>query len=211
VEKVTGLPDDALEKFKEFLTLVAPVLRTCGYSRRGQNFYTRRDGNFGVINFQKSKTSTNSKVTFTLNLGIYSQVLAKFYYKWKEGSPPTEPACHWRKRVGLLLPGKQDHWWVIDETTFLPSLVREFEDILPLAASEIESYITDEALRDFLLSTCCISGFRNSGELQDLSVLVKRHGPFGVLDSILADLRNSGVKYVIKGHIERLEGVESKL
>lgn len=203
------MPENALEKFKEFLKLIAPVLRTCGFSRRGQNFYTRRDGNWGVINFQKSQSSSKNKVTFTLNLGTYSQVLAKFYYKWKEGTPPTEPECHWRKRVGLLLPGNKDHWWVIDETTFLPSLVTEFEQILPLAASEIESYITDEALRDFLLPAARSGGFSNRGRLEDLSVLVKRYGPFDLLDSILAQLRNSGVQHVVEGHIERLKGVES--
>ena len=48
------MPLNALEEFKEFLKLIAPMLKVYGYSRRGQNFYTRRDGNWGVINFQKS-------------------------------------------------------------------------------------------------------------------------------------------------------------
>ena len=197
-------------KFREFLKLVSPLLKGYGFSRRGQNFYVRRAGNWGVINFQKSQSSTQEKVKFTVNLGIYSQVLAKFYYKWKEGSPPRESECHWRERVGLLLPENKDHWWVIDETTLLPSLVKEFGDILPLAVSEIESYITDEALRDHLLSAGCAGGSSNLGRLEDLSVLVKRYGPFDILDFILAELRNSGVDHVVEGHVERLKGVESR-
>jgi hypothetical protein len=200
---------NALEEFKEFLKLIAPLLKGYGFSRRGQNFYIRRDGNWGVINFQKSQTGTQDKVKFTVNLGIYSQILAKFYYKWKEGTPPTESACHWRQRVGYLLPEKQDHWWVIDETTLLPSLIKEFEHILPLAVFEIESYITDEALRDLLLSGDR-AGFTNHVRLENLSVLVKKYGPFDILNFILAELRNSGVDHVVEGHIERLKGVESR-
>ena len=194
---------NALEEFKEFLTLVAPLLKSYGFSRRGQNFYTRRDGNWGLINFQKSQSSTQDKVRFTVNLGVYSQVLAKFYFKWKEGTPPTESSCHWRKRV------ESANWWVIDETTLMSSLVKEFGDILPLAVSEIESHITDEALRDHLLAAGCAGGSSNSGRLEDLSVLVKRYGPFDILDFILAELRNAGVSHVVEGHIERLKGIEA--
>jgi hypothetical protein len=200
---------DVQDKFKELLKALTPLLKGYGYRRRGQNFYIRRDGNWGVINFQKSQGSTKDKVTFTVNLGIYSEVLARFYYKWREGTPPTESACHWRERVGFLLPENQDHWWVIDETTLLPSLAKEFGDILPLAVSEIESYITDEALRDHLLSAGCAGGSSNLGRLEDLSVLVKRYGPFDILDFILAELRNSGVDHVVEGHIERLKGLKA--
>lgn len=192
-------------KFKELLKALALFLKAYGYKRLGQNFYTRRDGNWGVINFQKSQTSTKDIVKFTVNLGIYSQVLAKFYYKWKEGTPPTESACHWRKRVE---PGNRVHWWVIDETTTLPSLVNEFSDILRLAASEIEKYITDEALRDLLLSGDR-AGFTNRERLENLSVLVKRYGPFDILAFVLAELRNSGAGYAVERHIERLQGVEA--
>jgi hypothetical protein len=121
-------------KFKELLKALTPFLKGYGYSRRGQNFYTKR--NWGVINFQKSQSSTKDKVKFKVNLGVCSQVLAKFYYKWNEGTPPTESACHWRKRVK---PGSGEHWWVIDETTLLPSLAKQFREMLTLAVSEIES------------------------------------------------------------------------
>lgn len=197
------MPFNALEEFKGFLTLVAPLLRDHGFSRRGQNFYTRRDGNWGVINFQKSQSSTPAKVRFMLNLGVYSQVLAKFYFTWKDGTPPTESSCHWRKRIAS---GSNIGYWQIDETTSLSSLVEEFGEILPLAASEIDNHITDEALRDHLLSISGAGGLSNSAQLEDLSVLVKRYGPFDMLDSILADLRNSGVSHVVEGHIERLKG-----
>jgi hypothetical protein len=85
----------------------------------------------------------------------------------------------------------------------LTSLVKEFTDILPLAVSRIESYISDEALRDLLLSGNC-AGFTNHIRLEHLSVLVKRYGPFDILDFILAELKNSGVEHVVQGHIERL-------
>ena len=200
------MPVNALEEFKEFLKLIAPMLKVYGYSRRGQNFYTRRDGNWGVINFQKSQSSTRENVKFYVNLGIYSQVLAKFFSKWKEGSAPTESACHWRKRVE---PGNRMHWWVIDERTLLPSRVKEFGEILPLAVSRIENYITDEALRDLLLSGDN-AGFTNHVRLENLSVLVNRYGPFDILDFVLMELRNSGVDRVVEGQIKRLKEDESK-
>ena len=91
-------------------TIVAPVLRGHGYAGSGQDFHRRIDGNWAAINVQRRRYSTDDDLRFTVNLGTASTaVLAE------DGFPPDEPAreinCHWRARIGDLLPKPADTWW----------------------------------------------------------------------------------------------------
>ncbi len=61
--------------FKELITLVAPVFKQMRFNKKGNNFYLDADKNYGVINFQKSRESTKDIVKFTINFGVYSDVL----------------------------------------------------------------------------------------------------------------------------------------
>jgi len=91
---------------------VAPVLRAQGYAGSGQDFHRTIDGNWAAINVQRDRYSTSAEVPFTINLGTASVVVRK-----EDGHPPDEPAreveCHWRFRVGELLPGRTDTWWTV--------------------------------------------------------------------------------------------------
>lgn len=195
----------AREKLNEFLGFIAPLLKEYGYVQKGQNFYIRKGGNWGLINFQKSVSSTNDLIKFQVNLGIYSTALARFFHNWKKGPPPILE-CHWRDNSACQ--PEQGYWWMIDETTALPHLVSHFNDLLPRAKSRIENYITDEALRDLYLSGNC-GGLTNLIRLEHLSVLVKIYGPSDILDFILTELRNSGEGRVIDGHIARLRELKN--
>jgi hypothetical protein len=90
---------DVQDKFKELLKALAPFLKGYGYTRQGQTFRTRRDGNWGVINFQRGKYA---ELKFTVNLGVFSQTIDNFYQEWgKDKDAPPERGCdHWRDRIG---------------------------------------------------------------------------------------------------------------
>lgn len=196
---------NASEKFTELLSSLAPARKRLGLSKRGQNFYLRQEGNWGVINFQRSVSSAKDRIRFTVNLGIYFQVLAKFFHKWKDSAFPTHTECHWQKRIGHLLSERQDKWWVIDDSTTVQALRDELEPALLVAVSEMEKYIKDEAFRDILLAGSCDGVDSDANRLRLLSVLVNRYGPFECLDIILEQFRSQEHEVVWEGHVKRLE------
>lgn len=183
---------DVREKFNELLKALTPFLKSYGYSRRGQNFRTRRGANWGMLFFQKGKWNTKTRLEFTVNLGVFSQALDRFFQEWGKDAPPEWGYQHWSKRIGSLLPGRLDKWWVIDEDIDLPALVETLQGVLPLAIAEIEKYLKDENFRDHLLAGGG-SGWTRYDSLRQLSVLVSSYGPQEKLDSILVELRAEGI------------------
>lgn len=53
----------------------------------------------------------------------------------------------------MLLPQKQDYWWQINDSTFLPDLVNEIVDVLnTVAIPEMKKWISDQSLEDFWMN-----------------------------------------------------------
>jgi hypothetical protein len=199
---------DVQDKFKELLKALAPFLKGYGYSRRGQNFRTQRGDNWGILFFQKGKWNTKTELEFTVNLGVFSKAIDRFFLDWGKDAPPEWGYDHWRTRIGFVLPGRQDKWWVIDEETDLPDLIQTLQSVLPLAIAEIEKYIKDEDFRDQLLAGGG-TGYTKYDSFLRLSVLVSRYGPQDKLDAILAGLRAQGItdslRQKIEAHISKLQ------
>jgi hypothetical protein len=53
----------------ERLAAVERELALIGFRRRGSTFRRKRDGNWTLLNFQKSSKTTADQVVFTINLG----------------------------------------------------------------------------------------------------------------------------------------------
>jgi hypothetical protein len=206
---------DAQEKFKELLKALTPLLKSYGYARRGQNFRRQKGGNWDMLFFQKGKWNTKTELEFTVNLGIFSRAIDNFYQEWGKETPPEWGYDHWRKRIGSLLPGGRDKWWVIDASTELPKLIEELKSVLPLAIAEVEKYIRDEDFRDYFLAdphNC--GGYVNQHRLKCLAVLVTVYGPPEKLPAIFAEWRAcptytiyEDVRQEIESHIERLKQI----
>lgn len=199
---------DVREKFNELLKALTPFLKSYGYSRRGQNFRTRRGDNWGMLFFQKGKWNTKTQLEFTVNLGVFSKAIDRFFQDWAKETTPEWGYEHWRTHIGSLLPGRLDKCWVIDEDTDLPALTDTMQGVLPLAIAEIEKYIKDEDFRDHLLAGGG-SGSTRYDTLRRLSLLVSVYGPQEKLDSILAELRAQGItdslRENIEAHISKLQ------
>jgi hypothetical protein len=203
---------DGQDKFKELLKALAPFLKGHGYTRRGQTFRTRRDGNWGVINFQRGRYA---ELKFTVNLAVFSQTIDKFYQEWGKEVPPEWGYDHWRKRIGSLLPGGLDKWWVINDRTELPELIEELNAALPLGVAEIEKYTKDEDLRNYFLAdphNC--GGYVAQHRLKCLAVLVTEYGPPEKLSAIFDEWRAcptytiyEDVRQEIESHIARLKQI----
>src|SRR6202158_5809906 len=129
------------------------VMKPRGFSRRGQTFYRRTGDNVALVNVQKSVKSTARNVRFTVNLGIVSGELLRFFSPNHTSKYPSVDTCHWRQRLGHLLPGNRDRWWTIHETTNISDLAEQFRMPLEeLAIPELDVYVRDERLRHLWLN-----------------------------------------------------------
>ena len=173
--------------------MVGPELKEHGFSKKGPTFYLWCKDNWGLINFQKSSSSTNESITFTVNLGVASSRLLKFFSSVKETGKPSIWDCHWRERLGILLPEHNDKWWVLYRETDLESLHNLLSrNLRELVIPEIARYIGDEQLRDLWLEGKS-PGLTNVQRLLYLSVLLKALGPLDYLGPVLEELQRISI------------------
>lgn len=137
-----------MKEYKDLLKAVEIFLKQEGLTKKGNTYYLAKDGNLGVINFQRSRDMIEGGAKFTINLGVFSSRLSEALPYGIKGKPAIED-CHWRIRAGYLLPQKQDHWWIVDEGISIDGLVEEIitvlkEKLLP----EVKKYMSDESLKN---------------------------------------------------------------
>ena len=131
-------------KYNELIKKAQNSLNKFGFKKRGTTFYQKKGKNFGLIEFQKSGKSTKNKTIFTINLGVCSGALSKFYNS-EEISSPKWMDCHWQMRIGRLMPEKKDHWWEISSPSgdFSSEIISLLEN---KAVPAIKKHITDTEL-----------------------------------------------------------------
>lgn len=98
------------------------MLKQIGFNKKGNNFYLEAGKNYGVINFQKSRDSTKEVAKFTINFGVYPDVLARLQYSYSDSTKPEVEQCHWQSRVGSFMPGSPDYWWYVNVSDGLSSI-----------------------------------------------------------------------------------------
>lgn len=93
------------------LERIQGVLKPIGYRKRGNTFLAERNDVLLLVQLQKSHKTTRDTLIATLNLGVFSPALSQKLGLVDER--PTIPDCHWRQRIGDLLPEQSDKWWEI--------------------------------------------------------------------------------------------------
>lgn len=198
------------DKFRELVTkMIASCLKGRGFSRKGLTFYINQHENYGLINFQKSTKSNSDVVIFTVTVGVVSRRLLRFFSSEQRSANLLVDDCHWRERLGFLLPSRQDKWWTIDANTSITYLAEEISDyITALAIPKLNEYVRDESLRDLWLSGHS-PGLTNFQRLMNLSVMIKALGPMNRLELVVNELQQSvegtPTAFVAKAHLQRLE------
>lgn len=157
---------------------------------------------------QKSRSSTSSIVTFTLNVGICSAMLREKFGVGSLSGKPTIEDCHWRQRIGFLLPQKQDQWWTLDDQTRLENVSAEIVGIVQtVAVPVIQSHISDEQLKEAMF----IGDAAGSTELQryeyltTLMKLTKDERFEETLTDLLMAAKGKPWERTAKIHISELE------
>ena len=129
----------------------ANKLGPLGFSRRGFILRKMANGNTAIIEFQRSTKSNQRETRFTINLGVICKDILD------EGQPTPAQAssanAHLRQRIGVLLPGRPDKWWVIEPKTDVDALEAEVSNlIVEVAVPYLEPYLDSNALAELWAS-----------------------------------------------------------
>ncbi len=171
--------------YQELLKKVEKTLKLHGFKKKGTTFYFFQYGNWGLINFQTRGSERMGQVAFTINLGVSSTKLNEIEDIGGD-ELPSESECHWRERIGWLLPEKKDHWWDIESIKDIEAFAEEIVSLLTKKAiPEIMRYISDESLLESLISNT----LRGLSEFQRWQYLVSLASIYrnGRLEEFAAD------------------------
>ena len=105
------------------------ILKPLGFKKKGNNFYSYKNGIGHIINLQKSYYYSKDHIHFTINTGIFlPEFWSSFYNYFNKPIPdfPTEPECVLRKRIGQLR-NENDLWYDITEDGDENGLITEMK------------------------------------------------------------------------------------
>lgn len=125
-----------------------------GFSKSGKGalFVQLKQGNWAVVDFQKSQSSRPDLVRFTVTAGIALGRLRK-EESLKPHLPPRIEECHWSRRIGQFMQTPQDKWWVINPNTPIREVETEILDLLDKSVlPQVQPLMSEEALRDHWLA-----------------------------------------------------------
>jgi len=110
-------PNSAPAHFAALLASLREPLRSLGFRTAGQRWTFDSQDAIGLIEFQRSRASSQGAIRFTVNVGVEYRLLSNFFGASSVGAPPKIEHCHWRDRLGFLMPEQHDLWWTIDSET----------------------------------------------------------------------------------------------
>lgn len=190
------------EFFKQYLKELSEFLKGYEFKKSGNSFYRKSGKNYGLINVQKSKSSEELK--FTINVGVFSQVLADFFEE-EIGKKPSVEDLHWSKRIGHFLPDKPDLWFKFGNETEFEKVVYESKSIIEkVVLPEMESLLEDEGL-ECLWTENEASYVTEFQRLLNLSVFLSRKKSPAV-NEVIEDLKKYAKekRLSIEYHLDKL-------
>lgn len=184
----------AMKIFDEMITkVISPYLKKMGFQKLRNSFYFPLEGNWGIINFQRSQTSDSNQIIFTINIGVASRRILHFLGQTEQTKKPDIWDTQWRERIGHLMPENDDKWWNLDQKTSPDELGSTLLNILTsYALPAIREFIHDENLRNLWLSGKSPS-LTETQRLLYLAILLKQIGPVEILETTLAELQQVSV------------------
>jgi hypothetical protein len=175
-----------MDIFKEIITEINLPLKQMGFIKKANSFYLEAHKNFGVINFQKSRESTKEAVKFTINFGVYSDVLGQLQYDYNSSVKPEVEQCHWLARVGAFMAGSPDYWCEAKASDDLKIVASKVMDIVQnIAIPEINKRINDEGLVNSWMSET-FAGTTEIGRFKYVTTLLKAKGDYNTLNQVVA-------------------------
>lgn len=174
-----------MDIFKSLIKEISPSLKQIGFIRSSNSFYLKYDKNYGIINFQKSRNSTESLISFTVNFGVYSAILGHFLDGYGGLTKPKVEQCQWEARVGSFMPNQPDYWWNIKDSDNLDKIITNImEAIQNYVLPELSKRLSDEGLIKCWLEEK-YAGTTEVGRFKYLTTLLKAKGKNDVLKDVI--------------------------
>lgn len=174
-----------MDIFKELIKALTPILKPMGFSKKGNSFYLEVGKNYGIVNFQKSRDSTKDVTKFTINFGIYSDILGRLQYDYNSSAKPEVEQCQWRARVGAFMPGSPDYWWNVNTSDNLSGITSNVMEVVQsIVVPEINKRLSDEGLINSWINDS-YAGTTEIGRFKDLTILLKAKGDFNTLNQVV--------------------------
>ncbi|MGX7666690.1 DUF4304 domain-containing protein [Flavobacterium pedocola] len=108
------------EKFNQLIAdVVKPLLKQNGFTKKGMNFYKRKDDLIFLINFQNSHGNTFDQTEFYVNCGIHSTNIDKVIGRG-ELLEPKEYDCYFGTRISSITKSPNDGYIITEETDLHP-------------------------------------------------------------------------------------------
>jgi len=93
------------------LLALRQLLSPRGYRKSSSLFSKQSQDVVHLIEVQGSLKSTATTPMFTVNIGVFAPEL--IYADVRSTTKPSIPQAHWRTRLGILSPERQDLWWSV--------------------------------------------------------------------------------------------------
>jgi len=198
-----------MDIFEELIKALTPILKPMGFSKKGNSFYLEAGKNYGVVNFQKSRESTKDVVKFTINFGIYSDVLGQLQYGFNSTAKPEVERCHWQARVGIFMPGIPDYWWNVSTSGNLSGITSNvMGTVQSIMVPEINKRLSDDGLINSWMNES-YAGTTEIGRFKYLTTLLKSKGDFDTLNQVVETfMQQSKGKPNTSRAIEHLKEIE---
>ena len=114
--------------FEHLLEDLSARLKPLDFARSGSVLRIVRDGNCGLLEFQRSTKSSAHRLLFTVNVGIICGALLDPHVKQLRKVHSID--AHVRQRIGMFMHGSPDKWWEITEATDTVPLIEELAELI---------------------------------------------------------------------------------
>lgn len=174
------------EKFDQLLSdHIKPLMKEHGYSKKGTNFYKKKDELIYLFNFQLSQGNTSGKSTFYINCAIHSTRIDKIV-GGKILAEPKEYECHFRERIRAMLATAPDAY-IITEDSVLDVLGKSVTTDLRQILAMFDEIQSTDALAGLMIDRNGLNNYRELFEyllvtenMRELSLYVKQlHTTYG--------------------------------
>ena len=141
---------EAAASFRHLKACLVKRLAPRGFERAGDIVWCKAYDTVVVVEVQKDrKYSTKTEIRFTIagiSVDALRDVVAAAGGSSSSDVPPPEK-CHWRQRLGYLLPAQSDMWWSVHDEQSARSLCDEIaSELIDIALPKVEAIASSEAL-----------------------------------------------------------------
>jgi hypothetical protein len=193
--------------FKKLLRDLRPIFKERGYRSVSQNFVRETPECWVIVNFQKSRWSSQGEKTFYVNAAATAKRLLAFRGEAVDKAPPYF-CCEWRCRIEQLGPEREIKQWTItnEESAeqimqYLQKLFKNFAlpalDLMTTETSLLERWgLLNAGYPQLKAKAVLLAADKRQTELRDaLAALIERFGGGIVSDGVAEHVRQLRSKY----------------